>query len=95
MRRALFLIFKEAVNNAARHAQCERVEIELRADGPSLCLRVADDGRGFDPTMEGEGNGLLNMRRRARTRRHARSRVAVRAGNHRHAQRAKEIRDEG
>jgi len=95
VRRALFLIFKEAVNNAARHAQCERVEIELRADGPSLCLRVADDGRGFDPTMEGEGNGLLNMRRRARTRRHARSRVTVRAGNHRHAQRAKEIRDEG
>ncbi len=29
VRRDFFLIFKEAVNNAARHADCTQVEIEL------------------------------------------------------------------
>ena len=65
VRRDLFLIFKEAVNNAARHSGCTRVEIELSAEGSSLCLRVSDDGVGFDPAAESEGHGLMSMQRRA------------------------------
>jgi len=65
VRRAVFLIFKEAVNNIVRHAGCARAEIELRLDGAHLALRVSDDGRGFDPKQAGEGNGLENMKRRA------------------------------
>ena len=65
MRRDLFLIFKEAVNNAARHSRCSRVEINLRADGSVLELRVTDDGAGFHPAAGGEGQGLASMRRRA------------------------------
>jgi len=45
----LLLIFKEAVNNAARHSQCSKVRIDLQADGPFLSLVVSDDGIGFDP----------------------------------------------
>jgi len=65
VRRDLFLVFKEAVNNAARHSDCNKVEIELRADGAGLSLRITDDGRGFDISAETDGNGLPGMRRRA------------------------------
>jgi len=65
MRRDIYLIFKEAVNNAARHAGCSRVDVELRFDSARLTLTVTDDGTGFDPDAGSDGNGLLNMRRRA------------------------------
>jgi signal transduction histidine kinase/ligand-binding sensor domain-containing protein len=65
MRRDLFLIFKEAVNNAARHSRCTQVAIDLRAEGSWLELRVSDDGAGFDSTAESEGQGLASISRRA------------------------------
>jgi len=65
LRRDLFLIFKEAVNNLVRHSACTQAEIELRLAGRELALCVRDNGRGFDPELAGEGNGLVSMRRRA------------------------------
>jgi ligand-binding sensor domain-containing protein/two-component sensor histidine kinase len=64
-RRNIFLIFKEAVNNAVRHSECSKAEIELKVVGASLVMTVRDDGKGFDLTVAGEGNGLVSMRRRA------------------------------
>jgi ligand-binding sensor domain-containing protein/signal transduction histidine kinase len=64
VRRTVFLIFKEGVNNIVRHADCSKACIELRVEGAHLVLKVADDGRGFDRT-EGAGNGLLSIERRA------------------------------
>ena len=63
---SVLLIFKEAINNAARHSGCSNVEIGLRIDRGLLVLRVRDDGRGFDPEASAEGNGVASMRRRAR-----------------------------
>jgi signal transduction histidine kinase/ligand-binding sensor domain-containing protein len=65
VRRDFYLIFKEAVNNAARHSRCSNVGIALRADGARLRLEVTDDGIGFDPRGQSDGNGLANMKRRA------------------------------
>jgi len=65
VRRDLLLIFKEAVNNAARHSRCSRVTVEFRADNSSLSLEVTDDGVGFDASIRSEGQGLISMRRRA------------------------------
>jgi signal transduction histidine kinase len=77
IRREVFLIFKESVNNVLKHACATRVEIKFRLEGGRLELSVSDDGRGFDPvdsvTLSGEyeptdgtgGNGLFSMRRRA------------------------------
>jgi signal transduction histidine kinase len=58
-------VFKEAINNAARHSKCSTVAIALRATGSDLWLDVTDDGLGFDLARGGEGNGLGSMRRRA------------------------------
>jgi len=65
VRRDLLLAFKEAVNNAARHAHCSRASIDLRRDRSSLVLTVADNGVGFDTSRESEGQGLASLRRRA------------------------------
>lgn len=66
VRRHLFLIFKEAVNNAARHSGCTKADIRFVLDDGHFVLTVKDNGRGFDPDQAVEGNGLINMRERAR-----------------------------
>jgi signal transduction histidine kinase len=65
VRRDLLLIFKEAVNNAARHSQCSHVDIDMRVEGSRLVMAVEDDGVGFDASSESEGQGLTSMQRRA------------------------------
>lgn len=65
IRRDLYLILKEAVGNAAKHSNCKNLEISLLLEGGSILLMVSDNGRGFDPGEDSEGNGLNNMRRRA------------------------------
>lgn len=70
-RRDFFLIYKEAVTNAARYAAARRVRVTLRCEHEDLLLVVQDDGRGFDPSHperqnSGGGNGLGNLRVRAK-----------------------------
>jgi signal transduction histidine kinase len=70
IRRDVFLVFKEVLNNAVRHSACENVDIELRLERSWLVLRIVDNGHGFDPTgfdptVSAEGQGLASMKRRA------------------------------
>jgi ligand-binding sensor domain-containing protein/two-component sensor histidine kinase len=65
VRRQTFLIFKECVNNIVRHSACTEADIELRLDGPWLVMKLADNGKGFDPAEAKAGHGLASMRRRA------------------------------
>jgi ligand-binding sensor domain-containing protein/two-component sensor histidine kinase len=65
LRRELFLIFKEAVNNAARHANCTRVDICFNATEEWIGLQVTDDGKGFDCMLPSEGNGIGSMLQRS------------------------------
>ncbi len=65
VRRETLLIFKEAVNNVARHASASRVEVESTMERDELVLRVADNGCGFDRTTVLNGTGLASMKRRA------------------------------
>lgn len=77
VRREVFLIFKESVNNVLKHASAANVAINFRLEHGRLELVISDDGRGFEPvdsvTLSGEyeptdgtgGNGLYSMRRRA------------------------------
>lgn len=68
-RRQLFLIFKEAIHNAARHSRATHVEAELRFEDRDLVLMVKDNGAGFHPEAaagaNGGGNGIPSMCRRA------------------------------
>ncbi|MGB9181726.1 MAG: two-component regulator propeller domain-containing protein, partial [Pyrinomonadaceae bacterium] len=65
----LLRIGQEAINNAVRHAQAERILINLKFDTRRVQLSVRDNGRGFDYQQQnGEGTGhfgLVGMRERA------------------------------
>ena len=66
VRRQVFLVFKEALHNAARHAQASSVRVSFRRERDGLLLLVADDGKGIAPQASpASGLGLANMRRRA------------------------------
>lgn len=66
-RRDLFLIFKEAVNNVVKHSGCTRVEISLLVRGRRIRLRLSDNGDGLPEAKHREGNGLRNMKLRAKS----------------------------
>jgi signal transduction histidine kinase len=70
-RRQLYLIYKEAINNIAKHARCRAVTLELSAADRQLKAVIHDDGCGFDvralETLPSEGyggHGLGSMRAR-------------------------------
>lgn len=68
VRRNVFLVGVEALQNAATHADADEIVISLAPDGPGIWrLSVRDDGRGLARPAErdAEGLGLLSMRRRA------------------------------
>ncbi len=65
---AIFRIAQEALTNTRKHANTNRVRVELCADERHLHLRVEDWGRGFDPTQMDDDLihlGLVSMQERA------------------------------
>jgi signal transduction histidine kinase len=66
IRKNIYLVFKEAVNNCAKYSLAENVEIEIGFKNNWFHLSIRDDGKGFDLHEYGEkGNGIRNMRLRA------------------------------
>jgi ligand-binding sensor domain-containing protein/two-component sensor histidine kinase len=66
LRKNLYLIFKEAVNNALKYSQCNLIGIMLTSKDGSIRMSIHDNGKGFRSQDEYEGNGLKNMRLRAK-----------------------------
>jgi signal transduction histidine kinase len=66
-RKHVFLIFKEAVNNAVKYSECKAIFIKLVHNEveKNLELVITDDGNGFDVAHHKTGNGLSNMQARA------------------------------
>lgn len=67
----VYRIIQEALNNVCLHAQATKVQICLSREKNEyvnldhLCLRIKDNGVGFDPNKDAKGYGLLGMRERA------------------------------
>jgi len=64
----LLRIAQEAVNNARKHAAASELQVTLAYDRGSVCLSVADNGRGFDPhsvNVGAGGFGFVSMQERA------------------------------
>jgi two-component system sensor histidine kinase UhpB len=63
---AVYRVAQEALTNVTRHAHANQVRLMLtRNDAESLCLTIADDGRGMDPARATRGLGLLGASERA------------------------------
>ena len=64
-RKNFYLIFKEALNNAAKYAECKNIRVQISRGHHKLQMRIHDDGKGFNPLDIKRGNGLSNMHERA------------------------------
>ncbi|MBP7375887.1 MAG: hypothetical protein KA956_05380 [Pyrinomonadaceae bacterium] len=69
VRREVFLIFKESINNIVKHSNAQNVWVDLNVVAGNIKLIIRDDGDGFDALNENigdSGNGLNSMRRRSK-----------------------------
>ena len=69
IRRNVFMIVKEIINNAIKYAGTSKVDIKITLD-PHLKISIADNGKGMpeeltNQAIKGGGNGLNNIKKRA------------------------------
>ncbi len=73
-RKNIYLVFKEAVNNAVKYSGCQNLWVSFVSEHHVLKMTVKDDGRGFSmhtPPNNNKtngnlgGNGIANMKSRA------------------------------
>ncbi len=65
-RNNIYLIFKEALNNAVKYSNTSVIKTVLRKEQSKLCLLIEDNGTGFIVNKTSSGNGLKNMQSRAK-----------------------------
>ncbi len=65
LRRHLFLMIKEALHNAVRHAEARTIKVAVKQDGLKLRVTIEDDGIGFDPKRNFSGKGIRSLYKRA------------------------------
>jgi signal transduction histidine kinase len=58
---AVYFSALEALQNAAKYAGADRAWVTLERDGDIFRFAVGDDGRGFDPSVDGYGTGLQGI----------------------------------
>lgn len=66
IRKSIFLISKEAINNALKYSCATQLNINVSLVGNTLQMIIADNGKGFDEATIVKGNGLETMSLRAK-----------------------------
>lgn len=70
-RKNIYLIYKEAIHNIIKYAECTQVEIKILLGSEEFVMSVKDNGKGFDANELNKtneslgGNGIRNMQARA------------------------------
>lgn len=68
IRRNIFLILKEALNNTFKYAEATEVVISVKRQNKTINFEVADNGKGFNLVESSVlGNGMINMEKRAKS----------------------------
>ncbi len=62
----IFLIFKEAINNSIKYSNCTTIILTATGYIDHLTISLTDNGIGFDPEKQKTGNGLQNIKQRAK-----------------------------
>jgi signal transduction histidine kinase len=65
VKRNLFFIYKETLNNILKHSGAKNVRMKLGLDDQHISLTIKDDGKGFNTGQGFPGNGLKNLQNRA------------------------------
>ncbi|MFZ4797989.1 MAG: sensor histidine kinase [Bacteroidia bacterium] len=66
LRKNLYLICREAIHNAAKYSNANKVELTIKTKKANIEVEVKDNGIGFDLLNLKPGNGILNMKVRAK-----------------------------
>jgi signal transduction histidine kinase len=66
IRKNLLLLFKEAVNNIAKHSNATKAEFTFKHSNDELMLIISDNGIGFNTNQNQDGNGTTTMKARSR-----------------------------
>lgn len=61
----LYLILKEAINNAVKYSEASLLQVAVSEYNGALEIVISDNGKGFDLENIKKGNGLINMQKRA------------------------------
>lgn len=64
-KRHILLIFKELMNNALKHSQCNDASLKMSIEKNQLITEFRDNGVGFNPEENSSGDGLKNIYSRA------------------------------
>ncbi|MCX6252353.1 MAG: triple tyrosine motif-containing protein [Bacteroidetes bacterium] len=64
IRRNIYLIAKETINNAIKYSECKSVKILFRQQHHGFIMEISDDGKGFNPDVLTSRNGIKNMKLR-------------------------------
>lgn len=65
-RQHIYLIMKEAINNLVKYSDCTESQIFISHHYSILTVVIKDNGKGFDIQKNNYGNGLHNMKKRAK-----------------------------
>lgn len=65
IRRNLYLIIKEAINNLVKYSEASQASVHISKDKKDIAVTVKDNGKGFDTLLNTTRNGLRNMKLRA------------------------------
>ena len=62
----MYRIIQEAVNNALKYADASKIDVDVSEMSENFNIKIQDNGTGFATTEVTDGNGLNNMKKRAR-----------------------------
>ena len=54
------------MNNAVKYGEAKNIDVSIKESDRQISMTIKDDGQGFDIHSNGKGNGLDNMRNRAK-----------------------------
>lgn len=57
----LYRIIQEQLTNILKHANAGTIDIELKKEDTIITLKIGDNGKGFDPTVQRNGVGITNI----------------------------------
>jgi signal transduction histidine kinase len=63
-RKNIYLFFKEAVNNAAKHSEAKKISVHIFQNDHHVEMIIKDDGKGFDTSQTFHGNGMSTLKKR-------------------------------
>jgi signal transduction histidine kinase len=63
----IMMVVKEIFGNISKHSKAMNVGISITIENDRLHITIADDGLGFDRTVEARGDGIKHMHSRMKT----------------------------